>query len=100
MAVTILAEARLMSDESSPSTGDAYDDVIKSLEEHYRQLFHTAYADASAYAHVLVTLRDLRRGLTRDHEVTELERWFNQELERHDGRERARGESESDASAT
>ena len=77
--------------------GDAYDDVVKSLEEHYRQLFNAAYADACSYAHVLSTLKHLRRGLDKNAEVHELERWFNGQLN-PDGRERATGDAESESS--
>ena len=90
-----------MSETNKPeSSGDAYDDVVNSLEEHYRALFNAAYADACSYAHVLKTLHALKRGVKQNREVAELERWFNGELQFGHGRERADGEPESDASTT
>jgi len=92
-------------DDVSESSGDAYEDVVNGLEEHYRVLFNDAYADACAYAHVLKTLHVLKRGLKQnetkrglahDREVAELERWFNGELKHRDGRERTNDNSESD----
>jgi len=87
----------------SNSSGDAYEDVVKSMEEHYRKLFNAAYADACSYAHVLATLHHLRRGLAKDAEVnaevTELERWFNRELDERHGRERPRSDADTDTGA-
>lgn len=69
--------------ESSKFSVEAYTDVVTSLEAHYRQLFNESYAVACSYAHILVTLHDLKGKLREGHaqrnEVAELERWFNTE---------------------